>query len=51
MQNYSFVIRYVYKSNGYIESIYSIKPFSREGDILYSKAYIKSEGSLKRYCA
>ena len=39
--------RYIYGGNRYIESIYSIRPPSKEGDILDIRPYIRNKGPLK----
>jgi len=41
----------VCRSNCYIEGIHSIRPPSREGDILDSRAYIRSKGPIKKHYA
>ena len=43
--------RYIYRSNRYIESIYSIRPPGREGDTLNTRSYTRNEGPLKGHCA
>ena len=46
-QSSSTTNRYIHTGNRYIESIYSTRPPSGEGDTPDTKLYIKNKGPLK----
>ena len=47
-QSSSTTTKRIYRGNYYIESNYSIRPPSREGDTLNTRIYIRREGPKKK---